>query len=121
MTQVSETSIVSEFWHDSPKWPDDQRFLIREFQDKPNIPWIRRNKGIAREFFFFDALLVVVILIISYHWNIMNRHEFLVSMFFVSGLIDSSNSVSFVRHLPRIVLKRGSIELEDTLSGFMSA
>lgn len=117
---VSETSTVSEFWHDSPKWPDDQRFLIREFQDKPNIPWIRRNKGIARELFFFAALLTVGILIISYNWNIMNRYEFLASVFFVSGLIPLIQSVMF-DILPRIVLKRGSIELEDTLSGIMSA
>ena len=39
-TQVSETSTVSEFWHDSPKWPDDQRFLIREFHDS----WFMTNR-----------------------------------------------------------------------------
>jgi hypothetical protein len=90
-------SSVGPFWSDDdrPEWKSGTTFLIREFVDKPPMPWFKRNQDIWRELFFFFILLGVGGLLISYNESLINRNEFISSMFFASGFIPLIQSVIF--------------------------
>jgi Amino acid transporters len=103
----TQSSTVGPFWSDDdhrPEWKSGTTFLIREFVNQPPMPWYKRNQDIWRELFFFVILLGVGGLVISYNESLINRNEFISSMFFASGFIPLIQSFIF-DFIPRIMTR----------------
>jgi hypothetical protein len=63
--------------------------------NQPSMPWFKRNQDIWRELFFFVVLLGIGGLVISYNESLIDRREFISSMFFASGFIPFIQSLVF--------------------------
>mmetsp|Transcript_39788 Transcript_39788/g.96056 ORF Transcript_39788/g.96056 Transcript_39788/m.96056 type:complete len:502 (-) Transcript_39788:48-1553(-) len=105
---------VGEYWFDKLPWVSGESYRIREFVEKPPIPYFQRNEGFGRELFFFFCLLFLGTIILGYYWSLLDKRELFASMFFASGLIPGIQLLLF-DVLPRefgFLRNRNSTETE---------